>query len=82
MLEACNRHFLVVQALVNKTICVTTSDFAFYSRKCENFKIFLLNYYDKTFKRAYVFRILFRVFNAEMSKLMLISAHSANFNHL
>ena len=28
MLEAGNRHFLIVSALVNKTICVTTSDFA------------------------------------------------------
>ena len=27
MLEAGNRHFLIVQALVNKTVCVTTSDF-------------------------------------------------------
>jgi hypothetical protein len=29
MLEAGNRHFLIVQASVNKTICVTTSDFCF-----------------------------------------------------
>jgi hypothetical protein len=38
MLEACNRHFLIVQALVNKIVCVTTSDFC-YSQKFENFKI-------------------------------------------
>ena len=37
MLEAGNRHFLLVQALVNKTICVTTSDFCFIAK---NLRIF------------------------------------------
>jgi hypothetical protein len=32
MLEAGNRHFLIVEALVNKTICVTTSDFCFIAK--------------------------------------------------
>jgi hypothetical protein len=38
MLEAGNRHFLIAQALVNKTICVTTSDFCFIA---ENLRIFI-----------------------------------------
>jgi hypothetical protein len=37
MLEAGNMHFLIVQALVNKTTCVTTSDFCFIAK---NFRIF------------------------------------------
>ena len=41
MLEAGNRHFLIVQALVNKIIFVTTSDFCFIAKIC------LLNYYDR-----------------------------------
>jgi hypothetical protein len=32
MLKAGNKHFLIVQALVNKTICVTTSDFCFIAK--------------------------------------------------
>ena len=33
MLEAGgNRNFLIVQAMVNKTICVTTSDFCFIAK--------------------------------------------------
>ena len=46
MLEAGNRHFLIVQALVNKTICVTTSDFCFIAKNLRIFKFCLLNYYD------------------------------------
>jgi hypothetical protein len=40
MLEAAygNRHFLIVKALVNKTICVTTSHFCFIA---ENFRILI-----------------------------------------
>jgi hypothetical protein len=37
MLEAGNMHFLIVQALVNKTTCVTTSDCCFIAK---NFRIF------------------------------------------
>jgi hypothetical protein len=47
MLEAGNRHFLIVQALVNKTICVTTSDFCFIAKNLRIFKFCLLNYYDR-----------------------------------
>jgi hypothetical protein len=47
MLEAGNRHFLIVQALVNKTICVTTSDFCFIAKNLKIFKFCLLNYYDQ-----------------------------------
>ena len=44
MLEAGNMHFLIVQALVNKTICVTTSDFCFTAKNLRIFKFCLLNY--------------------------------------
>jgi hypothetical protein len=49
MLEAGNRHFLIVQVLVNKTICVTTSDFSFIiiAKNVRIFKFCLLNYYDR-----------------------------------
>ena len=47
MLEAGNRHFLIVQALVNKTICVTTSDFCFIAKNLRIFKFCLLNNYDR-----------------------------------
>jgi hypothetical protein len=48
MLEAGNRHFLIVEALVNKTICVTTSDFCFIAEnlRIKFFKFCLLNYYN------------------------------------
>ena len=46
MLEAGNRHFLIVQALVNKTVCVTTSDFCFIAKNLRILKFCLLNYYD------------------------------------
>ena len=47
MLEAGNRHFLIVQALVNKTICVTTSDFCFIAKNLRIFKFCLLYHYDR-----------------------------------
>ncbi len=47
MLEAGNRHFLIAQALVNKTICVTTSDFCFIAKNLRILKFCLLNYYDR-----------------------------------
>jgi hypothetical protein len=47
MLEAGNRHFLIVQALVNKNICVTTSDFCFIAKNLRILKFCLLNYYDR-----------------------------------
>ncbi len=46
MLEAGNRHFLIAQALVNKTVCVTTSDLCFIAKKLRILKFCLLNYYD------------------------------------
>ena len=46
MLEAGNRHFLIVQALVNKTVCVTTSDFCCIVKNLRILKFCLLNYYD------------------------------------
>ena len=46
MLEADNRHFLIVQALVNKIVCVTTSDFCSIAKKLRILKFCLLNYYD------------------------------------
>jgi hypothetical protein len=48
MLEAGNRHFLIVQASVNKTICVnTTSDFCFIAKNLRILKFCLLNTYDR-----------------------------------
>ncbi len=47
MLEAGNRHFLIAQALVNKTVCVTTSDFCFIAKNLRILKFCLLNYYDR-----------------------------------
>jgi hypothetical protein len=46
LLEAGNRHFLIVSVLVNKTICVTTSDFCFIAENLRILKFCLLNYYD------------------------------------
>jgi hypothetical protein len=46
MLEVGNSHFLIVQALVNKTVCVTTSDFCFIAKNLRILKFCLLNYYD------------------------------------
>ena len=46
MLEAGNRHFLIVQALVNKTMRVTTSDFCFIAKNLRILKFCLLYYYD------------------------------------
>ena len=54
MLEAGNRHFLIVQALVNKTICVTTSDFCFIAKNLRILKFCLLNYYDRKNVKSHV----------------------------
>ena len=63
MLEAGNRHFLIVQALVNKTICVTTSDFCFIAENLRIFKFCLLNYYVYDGKKCKISCSLIRKIN-------------------